>query len=195
MRVLMKLVLTVTLVMVMLAIALPASANVRGDGPPPFYAALLPGDEWTAIVFYRPTSCVPQDFNLLNRADVPRVFSCGPTTVDGFTLWKNGPGIDPVPIHVNLHGKGRVPIWLIRTSEWEAAVADGNLTIGELEALPSLVKGTASRYHETAHPIGVANNPKLTITARGTLEDGRTFHFHLAEVTGTLWRVRVTFKR
>jgi hypothetical protein len=59
----------------------------------------------------------------------------------------------------------------------EAAVSDGVLTIGEVEALPSLVSGTATTYVEMGQPS--PRDPRqLTITGSGTLEDGRAFQIN-----------------
>jgi hypothetical protein len=169
------------LVGVLLLAAPTAAADVRlTGGGTPFYARIESGEifqteHWAVIAFYRPPACVPADFNLLALFDVPGAFVCGPSTIDGFTIWRNGPGTDPAPIQAELHGLGAVPIWFVRWPELEAAVADGVLTIGELAALPSLLVGSASFYEEMLHPEQAAQVGELEFVAHGTLEDGRPF--------------------
>jgi hypothetical protein len=169
------------LVCVLLLAAPAAAANVRLDGgETPYYARIESGeifhtDAWAVIAFYRPPACVPAGFNLLALFDVPGAFACGPSTIDGFTIWRNGPQSDPAPIQAEFHGLGAVPIWFVRWPELEAAVADDVLTIGELAALPSLLVGSASFYEETLHPEQAAQVGQFEFVARGTLEDGQPF--------------------
>lgn len=180
----------------------PAAANVRvafpADAPgPPYYARLSSAgapqtDEWAAIVFYRDPSCVPPTFNLLAFFDAPRALGCE-LTVEGFEIWRNGPGIDPAPIVVNSRGLGEVPVWFVAVSELEAASADGVLTIAELAALPSLQQGHADRFHEVLHPSQAARNSKLTITAAGVLSDGRRFALQVSASREVVRNVRISF--
>jgi hypothetical protein len=168
--------------MAVLSLVPSALANVRveGGGEVPFYARLAANeffhtDEWAVIVFYRPPECMPDDFNLLTFFDIPGAFACGPATTDGFNIWENGPGLDLAPLQVKLHGLGAVPVWFVSWSELQAAVADGVLTVPELESLPSLRTGTAQRYTETLHPGGGAQVPRVTFVAHGLLESGEEF--------------------
>ena len=74
-----------------------------------------------------------------------------------------------------LHGLGAVPIYFVGWSELQGAMADGVLTIGELESLPSFLSGIADFYKQT-----VRNEPSGAVvvvqtSARGVLDDGRTF--------------------
>lgn len=170
------------LVVGVLLLAVPtATANVRlTGGETPFYARIESGeifhtDEWAVIAFYRPPACVPAGFNLLALFDVPGAFACGPSTIDGFTIWRNGPQTDPAPIQAEYHGLGAVPIWFVRWPELEDAVADDVLTIGELAGMPSRLVGSASFYEETLHPEQSAQVGELEFVAWGTLEDGRRF--------------------
>jgi hypothetical protein len=164
-----------------LALAGPASANVRfADDQVPAYARIYAGEifhdgELAVIPLYRPSTCIPADFNLLDFFDVPGAFFCQPQTVETATIWKSGPPGDPAPIHAKSRGLGAVPVWFVSWPELEAAMADGVLTIGELESLPSLLKGTASFFTETLHPDEAAKVGLLTFVARGVMEDGRTF--------------------
>jgi hypothetical protein len=164
-----------------------ASAQVRIVFPAehpggPFYARIEPNsiaphtDEWAAIVFYRSPACVPPDFNLLDFFHVPQAFACQ-LTVDGFFIWRNDPPpIDAPPMMIVSRGTGSVPIWFVSWPQLQAAVADDNLTLTELLAMDSLIVGSAHQFHETLHPTDGAVNPRIVITAKGTLSDGRTFH-------------------
>ena len=58
------------------------------------------------------------------------------------------------------------------------------LTLPELEALPSLRKGSASFFQETLHPAGGARVDVKNIVARGTLEDGTLFQVHVTAGPG-----------
>lgn len=199
----------VVLVLVMAALAaglLPvgvAAANIRLAFPeqtpgPPYYARITSDgapqtEQWAAIVFYRDPSCVPSDFNLLQFFDFPRAFGCR-LTVEGFEIWKNGPGQDPAPIEVKSRGLGAVPVWFVSPAELAAATADGVLTIGELSALPSLQVGTADRFQEVLHPNEAAKHGKLTITASGTLSNGRAFQLQVSASRDTLNHVKISFR-
>jgi hypothetical protein len=178
---------------------LPTGAEAAGDGVGggqlyrvepsmfPFYSRTEPpadvggfgyqADGWAAIVFYRDPACVPADFNLFDFYDFafPRVFFCDPT-VSGFSLHHEPLGVTP-PKQSNLSGSA-VPIWFVPSDgAFADAVAAGQLTIGELEAMPGLVKGTASHFREINHTVGSHPRTKIVISARGTLEDGRRFDY------------------
>jgi hypothetical protein len=179
------------------------------DPGPPFYASIArpPGGqifqdgEWAAIPFLRATDCVLPDSNLLDGFDL-RAFRC-PLTVHGFDIYKNGPPpIDPVPVYALLMGDGAVPIWFVRWSELQAAIADGELSIGELASLPSLLIGSAS-FFEYVNQIGVLRrqgpgNGKIEIASSGTLNDGREFQFSVREAgveqISTLRHIRIEFR-
>ena len=183
----------VAFIMLTIALVGSAQAQVRTQIPeedpgPPFYARverssvhtqIVPHtDEWAAIVFYRSPACVPPNFNLMDLFNVPGAFFCQ-LTIEGFEIWRNGPPpVDFAPMQAKFNGLGAVPVWFVSWSELQAAIADDVLTITELQTLSSLQKGTATFFRETLHPTGGANQPKLSITARGTLEDGRIFQLH-----------------
>lgn len=160
-----------------------AQAAVRVTIPPapgvPAYARTdlpLPhNDEWAFIVFYRDPGCVPADFNLLQFFDAPAAFEC-PLTVEGFEIWKNGPTLDEAPILSHLQGLGAVPVWFVAWPALEAAIADGVLTITDLEAMESLQIGYASFFEETLRPTGGVQHPTISLVAHGDLLDGRSFH-------------------
>jgi hypothetical protein len=175
------------------------SANIRieNGGEVPYYARLERGGihadgDWVAIVFYRPPSCIPADFNLLNFFDFANAWNCQPTTTTGFEIWKNGPGIDMAPIQQVMQGKGAVPVWFVNTQQLMAAIGDDILTINELASLPSLQVGSASFYHETLHPLGGSNQNHLVFNAHGQLEDGTPFIVH-AEHTESNFITNIRF--
>lgn len=158
----------------------------------PYYARIEPvpphlyeASGYAVIVFYRDPGCVRADFNLLDFFDPPAAFGCA-SHVSGASIWAVGPGIG-APKVVGMKGDGAVPVWFVPAATAEAAVADGELTIGELAGLPGLIEGTATTFRETLMPHalppflggGGHRSPKITITARGTLEDGRSFQYQL----------------
>ena len=153
-------------------------------------------EEWAVIPFYRPPGCVPASFNLLDFFDIPGAFFCGPQTVQTATIWRNGPGIDDAPIMAKSRGLGEMPVWFVRWPELEAAIADGELTIRDLEGLPSLLVGTASFYTETLHPSQAAQVPLTVFVARGTLEEGGSFQAQATRSggAGRLTHVRIAFR-
>lgn len=175
----------VTVLMAMLLLSSPtvAIAMNRDEQPGevpfgevPYYAAIEIADaDWIAAVFYRPPECVPAMFNLWSLVDYEQSWSCGPSTTRGFMLWEGKSGSSNGPNLFLLKGKGAVPVWFVSLTEFDAASSDGVLTIGELAALPSLVRGTADEYRETLDPYPLSAATQMKIEARGTLEDGRAF--------------------
>ncbi|HXW07731.1 MAG TPA: hypothetical protein VD833_21055 [Vicinamibacterales bacterium] len=157
----------------------------------PYYARLerdfepIHTEEWAAIVFYREPACVRPDFNLLDFLDIPAAFSCQ-LTVDGFQIFK-----DPLPappIQLNVAGLGAVPIWFVRWPDLQAAMADDEVTIGELQGL-SPVTGSADVFRERLDPFN-----QLTITARGKLADGRGFALEFTYAGGDVRHLRIAFQ-
>jgi hypothetical protein len=149
--------------------------------------------KWAAISFYRDPSCVPEDFNLLDFFDAPRAFGCE-LTVQGFEIWRNGPWAgDAGPIQAVSFGLGGVPIWFVRMDELDEAVADGMLTLAELESCATLRKGLAASFKETLHPFGIAKQTKTEIVARGTLAGGEAFFFQVEETHNQLKHVSIRF--
>jgi len=194
-----SLIVAITLILLLIT-PQAALANIRieNGGEVPYYARLerggiLADGDWAAIPFYRPPSCVPADFNLLDFFDFANVWGCQPTTTDGFEIWKNAPGTDIAPLQQELHGKGAVPVWFVSMKELEEAVEDGVLTIGELASLPSLKIGSASFYHETLHPLGGSVRNHLVLNAHGSFADGSTFKV-LAEHTEANFIANIHFK-
>ncbi|MFW6089746.1 MAG: hypothetical protein ACODAB_08330 [Gemmatimonadota bacterium] len=158
----------------------------------PYYARIEPvpphiysDGAWAVFVFYRDPGCIRPDFDLLEFFDPPAAFGCA-SMVSGRSIWEEAIGVG-APRQVIIEGNGAVPVWLAPAVTAADAVGDGTLTIGELEGLPGLVKGTATRFNEVLmpHPLppflggGGHPNPKLTLVARGALEDGRSFQYSL----------------
>lgn len=165
----------------------PASEPVRieSGGEVPFYARFGENEtfsdgEWAVIVFYRPPDCIPADFNLnqffhFPGDDSPGAFGCAPPTTTGIETWLNGPQVDPAPLVAEVTGRGAVPVWFVAAPELEAAMADGEVTIGELAEAPSLLTGNAATYTELLHPSQSNAAPLIQFAAQGALEDGSPF--------------------
>jgi hypothetical protein len=197
----------ISLILSLMVVAMPATANIRiAEDANPFYARIVGeqvhgteeifhNNDWAVIPFYRPPTCIPEEFNLLDFFDFASAFSCNPQTVEVATIWRNGPGIDPAPIMAKSRGLGEVPVWFVSWTDLQAAIADGELTIGELGALESLMVGTASFYSETLRPGEAAQVPFITFVASGELEDGRSFHVQATRSggAGRLTNIRIAF--
>ena len=200
------------LTMTTVATAAPASAAVRLEdgGDVPFYARITTigtpdqifhDEAWAAIVFYRPPECVPDDFNLLAFFDFPGpagpgAFGCNPTTTEGFNLWHNGPGVDAAPFLAVTRGLGAVPVWFIRWPVLRDAVADGVLTMRDLEALPSDSRliGSADYFRQVLRPHDAAPVPMTLFVAEGSLEDGRSFRVRGLFVEGISIQTHIVIK-
>lgn len=152
----------------------PLYASGLGGGFPGFGAVRTNG-EWAAITFVREPSCVPDSFNLLSGPDVPQAFLC-PLTIEG-KLWRRDL-TDPNPLQARQEGLGAVPIYFVLLSELEAATADDQLTIVELNSLPSLVIGHAHAHRDVIQfPAHGARAGQHSTVSRGDLTDGRSFQF------------------
>jgi len=157
------------------------------DPGPPFYARiestpphLLVADGFAVVFFYRAPGCIPATFNLLEFFQPPIAFGCAPT-VDGFAVWEDGIGSGAPKMSVTQGSD--VPVWIVAAATALSAVEDGMLTITELSALPGLVKGRATQFHETLKPsafLGQGGHPipSLVIDAKGQLDGGGSFRFH-----------------
>ena len=168
-----------------LAPGAPIIVHFPGEGPGPVYYALLgrgviPNDAgWAGIVFVRSPSCVPSTFNLLDRFNPPTAWGCE-LTVEGEQWWHDLS--TPPPFQTHTRGTGAVPVYFVRWSQLQAAIADDLLTIGELQSLPSLLIGRASFLEHIVHNTHqAANHGHETLVAHGRLDDGRTFEFRYNE--------------
>lgn len=195
-----KLIITVAFIFTFAGIAraelLPQTSNDL-----PFYARIERGiiqtdGEWAAIAFYRPPTCVRADFNMLDFFDVPAVFGCNAQDpyLTGFGLFRNGPMNAPSQSRLQIVPGRMMPVWFVRWSELEAAIADDNLTIGELAGLPSLLEGVATFYSETLHPFQGSRQTMLSIVALGVLEDNRIFRFQATETLGQIRHIGIAFE-
>lgn len=157
----------------------------------------VPNNEhWAAIVFYRDPACVPPDFDLGQFFDFPRAFNC-PLLIEGHEIWQDVPGPDSAPIYVRTRNAvPNLPIWFVAWNELRPILESGQVFIGDITRLPSLVRGSAQWYEEALYPNGAAEIPGITLRSEGTLEDGRMFRlkWHFTdqgaddEVLIRLWR-------
>jgi hypothetical protein len=110
--------------------------------------SVIHDEEWAAIPFYRDPACVPADFNLVTQIDVPRAFGCA-STVEGSVTYPASPDR---ALHVHIQGPVAgfpLPtVYLVRYAELLAAIGDGELLIGELQALPSRKTGRATFFQD-----------------------------------------------
>jgi hypothetical protein len=89
------------------------------------------------------------------------------------------PDYPMAPHHYHLEGREDVLFWIITFEQVLDVIADGHLTIAELEACKPLV-GHASKYREELRPFG--GGAKVfggIFNAQGELEDGRRFILHI----------------
>lgn len=164
---------------------------IESGGEVPFYARFgenetFDNGEWTVIVFYRPSECIPGDFNLSRffhfpGENSPGAFACAPPTTTSVETWQNGPETDPAPLISEMTGRGAVPVWFIKNAEVEKTAADGVMTIDELRELPSRLVGSADTFSELLHPTQSNARPLIRINARGALEDGREFEVSVSK--------------
>ena len=166
----------------------PVIRPVPSEGEPgaPFYtpvfingiSGFVPNDgTWVGIHFYREPSCIPAGFNLLKVFNPPAAFGCA-LTITGET-WRHEPD-DRTPFQEHYTGAGDVPIYFVRLLDLVALTGDDVLTIGELQEIALI--GRASFYKGVIHNSSQASNHgHETLTARGELEDGRTFQYHFDE--------------
>jgi hypothetical protein len=169
------------------ALDLPKDQFYSTPADPPFYARVerpyvAPHDDRTAvIVFYRDPECVRPDFNLLDLVDVPAAFDCE-LVVRGREYRAIGSDPFAPPYLSKLRNSGRVPMWFVSTAELMAAAADDVLTIDELRALPSLVRGWAAPWSERLEPAPVRSPSVTRMHARGRLPGVGAFIFDYEEV-------------
>ena len=113
---------------------------------------------------------------------MPAAWGCE-LTVEG-KLWWYDPETDPFPFQERYYGLGAVPVYFVDEAELAAATQDGVLTIGELQALPSLLIGFADSYLDVIHNSNQGGRGKGTevLNASGTiLQSGLPFYFHFTE--------------
>jgi hypothetical protein len=184
---------------------LPGQPAVQLDFPVvspgiPAYARLellipnfdVPNDRhWAAIVFYRDPACVPPDFDLGRFFHLPGpaglgAFACK-LTVEGTEIWERGQAQgDQAPIYVRTrNATPHMPVWFVAWHELKPLLDRGQIYIGEIENLRSLVKGHARWFEEALYPNGTAVVPGITMRAEGRLESGGAFSLDWHFAAGT----------
>jgi hypothetical protein len=168
--------------------------------------------EWVAIDFHREPGCAELvGFNLLQFVD-PNAHGCA-LTVEMREWWyredlatAGGPwGSLPweptfrTPVLAEWRGLGALPVYFVLEAELVDAMADDVLTVDELENLPSLQIGHATRYQFIQHNTGQVQasrtqRPGHTRTvAHGLLQDGRSFQFNLTTLD-EITSIKIDFK-
>lgn len=179
----------------MVRVAFPAD-----DPGAPLYARVEPSlkqffhnGEWLAIPFVRRPNQIPDDFNLMQYFNPPGPGGPGAFAAElvlsGFFMIEAGAPLGTFP-KVAISTGTAVPIWFVRWTEFQAAMADGVVTMPELRALQPLV-GTATRYHETLRPR--PDEHLVVINASGTLADGRAFDLHVTHEGDITRSIRIRF--
>jgi hypothetical protein len=156
---------------------------------------VLHDGEWLAVPMLRDPACIPAEFNLLGFFDPPGpggpgAFVC-PLNLSGWFMIEADAPQGSIPRVVHASGSA-VPFWFVRWSEFEPLLAGGVVRIGDLAALPSLVRGTATRFEEMLQPR--FERHRVAIDASGRLEDGRAFRFHVTHVGDRIVAIRISFR-
>ena len=168
----------------------------------PAYARAFPGlnqffvdGEWLAIPFYRSPEAIPVDFNLLDFFHFPGPGGPGafgtPLLTRGFSFVEAGAPLGTFPT-LSVSTGDAIPVWFVKWADYQAAMSDGMVTIGEVSAMSPL-KGVASKFNETLKPR--MDDHLVVISAQGTLEDGRRFQFHVTHTDDITRSVRIRFMR
>ncbi len=175
--------------------------SVPHDNPgPPFYARIaelgpdrlfMESGNTVIIPMMRNVDCINPAFNLLNMFDVPGAFGCD-LTLHGKGLIEPGSTPDVFPVMAYLESNN-MPIWFVDRTPLLAAMADGILTLSELETL-NPKKGVASRYIEYNKPR-TAENHLLVIESRGVIPStNQSFEFNVNSITKALQNVELTIQ-
>jgi hypothetical protein len=138
---------------------------------------------FAVVYFYvEDPGVIPDDFNLLMFFDLRALEHDFAVEITEIFADPNDTG----PFKVHMTGKGAVPFWFIGEEQILASMADGVLTISELEAL-NPVKGFATHFLEELHPLEVPElgvigghpYPRMTTEAKGEIEGGGTFQVNI----------------
>lgn len=176
-----------------LQLTLSASAAVmRSAAPPDPYAPVWvrgmddPTVDTVVWVFYRAPEDVPSEFDLMQFFDwndrdgngIPDPWEY-PLLLKGFTLYRDG-----LPLKASLREIDAVPVWFTSSEETLMLLQQtGTITFEQLSQMRSLLKGSAIFYHEELHPIDCAAQvAKFNYQGTGSLEDGRSFSFHVVGI-------------
>lgn len=149
---------------------------------------------WLAIQFFRDPDCVPDDFDLLELFHFPDEsgpgsFAC-PLRHQGRAYVEPGSPLGTFPILTVAEGSA-VPYWFVRWSDFQAAMADGRVTMPELRAM-SPRRGTAATHREIVQPR--LEEHVVVTDATGRLDDGTRFEFHVTHVGDRTQRIRLEFQ-
>lgn len=149
---------------------------------------------WLVVPFYRQPEAIPGGFNLLQLFDFPGPGGPGafgaPSTVTGFFMTERDAAPTTFPRIVISKGSA-VPVWFVRWPTFEAAAADGVVTMDELRGM-NPVRGTASSFDETLRPR--AGEHLVILNARGRTEHGRQFSVHITHVEDRTTSLRLDLK-
>lgn len=156
------------------------------------FGGLRTDGEWVAITMVRDPDCIPDGNNLLSPVpDIPAVFGC-PLTIEGKGWFRDPSNPAAPPVKAWHDGLGAVPIYFAHLSEYETAVAEGELTIDEFNGLSSLIIGYASFHREVLQFPQNGRPGTHNIVSRGELEDGRSFQLD-GSLVGTMWNTTIRF--
>lgn len=162
--------------------------------------ALSTDEGESLIIFLREPACIPSDFNLLlgfgsDAGDCALTMHTKEWWLPEDLAIAGGPWGAPfgdpdfrAPMQARFEGDD-VTVWVVSQADLLAAFADGVLTIVDLEALER-VEGTATRLHWVQQNSNRASStpsqrPNHSVfMGSGSLEDGRSFRFHLEERRG-----------
>jgi hypothetical protein len=135
-------------------------------------------------VFYRGPLGIPSDFDLLRFFHLPGPGGPGafgvPLNVRGTALWHGQVG-NGSPMMTTAQGLGAVPVWFVPAATVLARINEGEgLSVADLAGMEGRLVGSATHFHEVLHPHPTPEGgghpvPKINLTARGQLEDGRAF--------------------
>ncbi|GHB52520.1 hypothetical protein [Mongoliitalea lutea] len=144
------------------------------DPGPPFYARiavlgpdalLMESNGRVVIPMMRQVECIDPEFNLLDLYHVPNGFFC-PLTLAGKGLIEPDAPMGTFPA-IAYGGGTNMPVWFVDKNLLATAMADGILTLPELQGLNPL-KGMASRYEEYNKPRS-EEDYLLVIESEGTI--------------------------
>lgn len=122
------------------------------------------GDQ-LVIPFYRNPECIPEHFNLLNYYDPPAAFGCELMVQGRFVIEKDAEeGQFPIMAHTT---SSEVSLWIVDWAGFQSLMAEGAVTIVDIEALNPL-KATALQYEEYLSPR--INEHQVVIEAMGTVK-------------------------
>lgn len=159
----------------------------------PFYTSGYedPDSGWAATIFYRPPEWVPDDFNLLEQSLHP-IFNIDPDCplfVEGFGLREKGAVVPRLQMLRKVEG-AQMPVYFCHLEDLYPALADGHITVGDLEAMDSLLVGWVDSYSELIQPADASGQFQIEVRASGVLEGGGRFSVHCT-ANATVYNVAI----